>query len=52
MKHDDQLIEKVIKQLMRDWDDENYPDHRDIARWLIEQIPSDKIEEYMTGVEE
>ena len=48
-EYKEQLIEKVIHQLKNDWYDEK---HKALAIWLIEQIPSDKIEEYMTGVEE
>jgi len=49
MKADDKLIDKVIHQLMKDWyDDIDKP----LARWLIQEIPVEKLEEYMQDVKE
>ena len=42
-----QLIEKVIFQLIEDWHDKH---HQAEAVKLIENIPVQKLEEYMEGV--
>ena len=47
MKAKDALIDKVIHQLMKDWYDEN---DKCLARWLIQEIPVEKLEEYMQDV--
>lgn len=49
MKAKDALIDKVIHQLMKDWYDEN---DKCLARWLIQEIPVEKLEEYMQDVKE
>jgi hypothetical protein len=41
-------IEQVIHQLMTDWYDRN---NRDMAIRLIENIPAEKLEEYMQDVD-
>ena len=41
-------IEQVIHQLMNDWYDRN---NRDMAIRLIENIPAEKLEEYMQDVD-
>jgi len=37
------LVEKVIHQLVKDWDSER---DRDVAVWLISKLSYDDIEEY------
>ena len=37
------LVEKVIHQLVKDWNSER---DRDVAVWLISQLSYDDIEEY------